>query len=105
MNAAMPPARCALATACSANRGLTTGLGTVDLDDAAPGEAADAERDIECDRTGRRHLDGSPDVIAEAHDGALAELPLDLCEGSLKGLLAVVIAMGTPLEGRVWSVE
>ena len=70
-------------------RRLTRRLRTVDLDDAAAREPADAERDVERDRTGRDDLDGSALVAAQAHDGALAELTVDLRERSLEGLLAV----------------
>ncbi|OEI67236.1 putative protein recA [Curtobacterium sp. ER1/6] len=68
---------------------LTRGLRAVDLDDAAARQPADAERDVEGDRTGRDGGDGGALVGAEAHDRALAELPVDLGESGLEGLLAV----------------
>jgi len=64
--------------------GLTTGLRSVDLDDAAPRNPSDAERQIQGQRPGR---DGGHllDIVgAEAHDGALAELPLDLSHGHIE---------------------
>ena len=70
-------------------RGLSGGLRAVDLDDAAAGQPADAERDIERDGAGGDHLDGGAFVAAEAHDRALAELAVDLGEGGFEGLLAV----------------
>ena len=70
-------------------RRLTRRLRSVDLDDAAARETADAERDIEGDRAGGHDLDGSALVAAEAHHRALPELPVDLGEGRFQGLLAV----------------
>jgi hypothetical protein len=70
-------------------RGLTRRLGTVDLDDPAAGKPADAERDIQRDRSGGDHLDGGAVVAAQPHDRALSELPVDLGEGRFEGLLAV----------------
>jgi hypothetical protein len=69
---------------------LAGGLRAVDLDDAALGQAADAERDVERDGAGGDHLDGGTPVVAEAHDRALAELAVDLAECGLEGLLAVL---------------
>src|SRR4029453_7652898 len=61
-------------------RGLARCLGAIDLDDPAARQTTDAERDVESDGAGRDYLDRSPSLIAEAHDGALAELPIDLSE-------------------------
>jgi hypothetical protein len=60
--------------------GLTRRLRPIDLDDAATREAADAERDIQCDGPGGDHLDRSTVIAAKAHDGTLAELAVDLGE-------------------------
>ena len=68
---------------------LARRLRAVDLDDAAARQPADAERDVERDRPGGDHLDGCPVIAAEAHDGALAELAVDLGECGFEGLLAV----------------
>ena len=40
---------------------------------------------------------GGTRLVAEAHDGALAELALDLSERRFQGLLAVVGCHGCPL--------
>ena len=71
------------------DRGLTAGLRAVDLDHAAAREAADPERHIERDRTGRDDLDGRPDVVTETHDGTLAVLLLDLSHHCGNCLVAV----------------
>ena len=68
---------------------LSGRLRAVDLDDAAARESADAERDVEGDRSGGDHLDRSALVAAQSHDRALSELPVDLGEGRFEGLLAV----------------
>src|SRR5215831_21136322 len=68
---------------------LSAGLRSVYLDDPAAGEAAYAERDVERDRPGRDDFDGSASVVTEAHDRTAAELPLDLRERGLQGLLSV----------------
>jgi hypothetical protein len=60
-------------------------LRAVDLDDAAPGHAADAERQVDRHRAGRQDALGEKAlVVAEAHDGALAELLLDLRQRALQ---------------------
>ena len=60
------------------DRGLTGGFGAVYLNDAAAREAADAEGDVECEGTRGDHLHGRAIVIAQAHDGALTKLLVDL---------------------------
>ena len=70
-------------------RGLARRLGPVDLGDAAPGQAADAERQVEGQGTGRHGLDGHAALLAHLHDRALAELLLDLTEGHLEVLLSI----------------
>ena len=60
--------------------GLARGLRTEDLDDATAGQAPDAERDVERQRAGGDGGDTDVAVLAEAHDGALAVLLLDLAE-------------------------
>src|SRR6202012_2383508 len=65
-------------------------------DDAAARETAEAEGDVERDRAGGDDLDGLVPLLAEAHDRALTELPLDLDERGLKGLVPVA----GPLDGR-----
>ncbi len=64
-------------------RRLTGRLRAEHLDDAAAGHAADAEREVERQRARRDRVDldlGA--LVAHAHDGALAELALDLRKGA-----------------------
>ena len=68
---------------------LAGGLRSVDLDDAPARQAADAERDVEGDGARGDHGDRCALVRAEAHDGAFAELTVDLGESGFEGLLAV----------------
>ena len=67
-------------------RRLARGLRAVDLDDAAAGQAADAERGVERERAGGDGGDVDLLPAAEAHDRALAELLVDLGEGGLDRL-------------------
>ena len=53
------------------------------------GKPADAECDVESDGSRGDHGDRRALVAAEAHDAALAELAVDLCEGRFEGFLAV----------------
>ena len=66
--------------------GLARGLRAEDLDDAAAGQAAHAERGVEGERS--RGDGGDVDLLAapEPHDRALAELLVDLREGGLDRL-------------------
>ena len=65
-------------------RGLARGLRAVDLGDPASRQAADAERHVERDGAGRNDGDLLERAArAEAHDRALAELPLDLRDREL----------------------
>src|SRR5690606_12790026 len=63
---------------------------TVDLDDAAAGQAADAEGGVQRDRAGGDDLDGRAGVVAEPHDRSLAELAVDLGEGVVEGGPAIL---------------
>ena len=67
--------------------GLPGGLRAEDLDDAAAGDAADAEGVVERDRAGRDGVDGDVRGVAHLHDGALPELLLDLLHREVEGLL------------------
>ena len=69
------------------DRGLTGRLGAVNLNDAALGESAHAERHIKGEAAGGDYLDGRAVVVAQAHDGALAELLVDLRERGVERLL------------------
>ena len=68
-------------------RRLPRGLGAVDLHDAAPGQTADAQRQVQGERTGGDGLDVHLEVVAHAHDRALAELLLDLAQRGVQCLL------------------
>jgi hypothetical protein len=70
-------------------RGLAGGLGPEHLDDAAPGNAADAEGEVERQRAGGDGLDPHRGgLVPHLHDRPLAELPLDLAERVLQRRLA-----------------
>ena len=71
-------------------RRLTGRLGPIDLDDAAAGHAADAEREVERQGAGGDGLHVHGNVVAEAHDGALAEVLLDLGERGLERFFLVL---------------
>ena len=70
-------------------RGLARAFRAVDLDDAALGQATDAERDIEAQRAGRDRLDLHMLALAELHDRSLAEGALDLEHRGIDGFLLV----------------
>src|SRR5262249_8226881 len=74
-------------------RGLARALGAVDLDDAALGQAANAERNVEPQRAGRDRLDLQRLALAELHDRALAEGALDLGESRVQRLVLVLHAV------------
>ena len=76
---------------CKRERGFAGRLRAVDLDDAAARQAADAERDVETERAGGDDFDRFVDLVAHAHDRALAELLFDLAEcGSQRPALVVI---------------
>ena len=70
-------------------RRLARRLGPEDLDHAAARQPADAERDVERERPGRDGGDRDLRLVVHLHDGALAELPLDLSERDVECLLAI----------------
>ena len=72
-------------------RRLAGGFRAVDLNNSALGYAADAERGVERQRTGRDRVDLQIGPVAKAHDRTLAEVFLDLPDGRIKRLLLVVI--------------
>ena len=75
--------------------GLARGLRPVDLRDASTRQATHTEGDVERDCAGRDDgdlLEGPPGT--EPHDGALAELSIDLREGKVQGLAPVVLCFG-----------
>ncbi|MCY1312036.1 hypothetical protein D9M70_624170 [compost metagenome] len=71
--------------------GLAGGFGTVDLDDTAFRQAADAEGDVQAQGAGGNGRDGLAVMVAHAHYRALAELLLDLAQGSSQGALLVLV--------------
>ena len=72
-------------------RRFTGGFRAVDLDNSALRYAADTERGVERQRTGRDRVDLQIGPVAKAHDRTLAEVFLDLPDGRIKRLLLVVI--------------
>src|ERR1700674_5645749 len=77
-----------LRDAVQRQRGLARGFGPVDLDHPAARQAADAERQVQRDRSGGKHLDlHVGGGLAQFHDGALAELALDLRERIFQGFV------------------
>jgi hypothetical protein len=87
MKAQVPPSFCISAMTWSVSVVLPDDSGPVDLDHPAARQAADAEGDVEAERSGRDDLDVVDDLaLAEPHDRALAVLLLDLRESGLQGL-------------------
>ena len=70
-------------------RRLPRRLRAEDLDDAAARQAADPERHVERERACRDRSDRDLRTVAHAHDGPLAELPLDLAERDVERFLAI----------------
>jgi hypothetical protein len=71
-------------------RGLARGLGTIDLDDAATGQAAHAQGDVQAQGPGGHDLDVlGLGAFGQAHDGALAELLFDLGQRGVERLGAI----------------
>jgi hypothetical protein len=58
------------------------------VDHPPPGQAPDAERDVEGEGAGGDGGDADAAVLPEPHDRALAELLLDLADGHLERLVA-----------------
>ena len=68
--------------------GLARGLRTVDFDDAALGQSADAEREVDGERAARKRLDLHPGIAAQPHDRAVPELFRDGGEREFDVLVA-----------------
>ncbi len=86
-------------------RGLAGGFRPVDFHHPAARQAADAERDVEPERARRNDLDiHRLVVLAEPHDRALAELPLDLAERGGKGFRLVHGRSFDDTQGRLTHV-
>ena len=82
--------------------GLAGRLRPVDLDDAAARQAANAQRDVQPQRTGGDHFDVRGNfAVGHAHDRTLAELLFDLCQSGSQclGLLCacLVVHDGCPV--------
>jgi hypothetical protein len=76
-------------------RGLAGRFGPVNLDHAAARQAPDPQRDIEPERARRHRLDLDRLLaLAEPHDRAFAEGPLDLRQRRVDGLRLVLVQHG-----------
>ena len=86
-------------------RGLARRFRAEDLDDAAARQSADAERDIEPQRScgNRLHLHRML-VLSEPHDGAFAEIPLDLTQRRFEGFLLVHVIV-IPFDHPEWRLQ
>ena len=71
------------------DRGLTGGFRSVDLDDASARHAADAECEVERDRTGGNGVHIHIQPLTELHDRTLAVILFDLSERCGQRLLLV----------------
>ncbi|MNN62151.1 hypothetical protein D3C81_1774320 [compost metagenome] len=72
-------------------RGFTGRLRTVDLDDTAFWQAANAQGNVQAQGAGGNGRNRLALVIAHAHDRAFTELTLDLPQGRSQGALLVVV--------------
>ena len=70
--------------------GLARGLRAVYLGHPAPGQAPDAEGQIQRQRSRRDRLDVHGGLLAHLHDRALAELLVDLAHGHVECLVSIV---------------
>src|SRR5882724_152041 len=78
-------------------RCLTGGFGSIDLDDAAARHTADAQSNIESERTGRDYGDVFHYAsLAELHDRPFAKLPFDLAYGEIKCFLPIYVHLPPP---------
>ena len=68
---------------------LAAGLRAEDLHDAAPGDAAHAEGEVEGQGAGRNAGDLLALLVAHAHDRTLPELPLYLGDGGVYGFALI----------------
>ena len=78
-----------LGNAVQRDCGFTRGLRAVDLDNTAARQAADAEREVKADRTGRDVIDLHTGVFAQTHDRAFAELLFYLADRSFERFLFI----------------
>src|SRR5690242_5644886 len=78
--------------------GLARSLWAVDFHNPAAWKPPDAQGDVQRDRSGGDHLDRRAGLVAKPHDGASAELPLDLGEGGFQGLVPVAGFPARPVD-------
>ena len=71
------------------NRGLTGRFRSIDLDDSAARQAADAQRTVQTDRTGGNVVDCHAGILAQAHNRALTILFFNQTQRLGQGLLFV----------------
>ena len=84
-------------------RRLTGGLRPEDLDHAAARQPAHSECHVERQRAGRDGADRNLRLVVHLHDGALAELALDLPEHRVECLFAIHLStylLGLPFRVR-----
>ena len=76
----------ALGNAVQRQGGLAGGFRPVNLDNAPPGHAADAQGQIQGQAAGGDGLHVQGGILPQAHDGPLAKLFLNLGQGCFQGL-------------------
>lgn len=96
MKAATPPSFCDSAMMCWQTVVLPEELRAVDLDDAAAGNAAYAERPVQRQATGRDDLDIQGCRFAQLHDRAVAEAALDQGHRGLQRLVPFLAVHHAP---------
>ena len=69
---------------------LTGGLGSIDLHNAPLRHTADAQRQVQRERTGGKSFHIHGNIVAQTHDGALAVIAFDLLQNGLERLLSVL---------------
>ncbi len=85
-------------------RGLARGLRPENLDNPAARQSTDAERDVEPQRScGNRLNLHRMLVLSEPHDGAFAEVPLDLTQRGFEGFLLVHV-IEIPFDHPEWRL-
>ena len=81
------PALLGLGNRGEGERGFTRGFRSEDLDNPSPREAADSESAVNQEVSGWDSFDIHTGVVAQAHDGGIAEVFLNLGNGKIKVLL------------------
>ena len=85
-------------------RGFARGFRPENLDDPAARQSTDAKRDIEAQRScGNRFNLHRMLVLTEPHDGAFAEIPLNLTQRRFEGFL-LVHAIEIPFDHPEWRL-